>query len=292
MIIKFYLLIENQDEGNKMKVTKYCKNCLERLAEKTCRFSHAGENVLIECLKLIDEMFGLNTTPPSIANKIYSLIRERTGIMDPYEEKKDNEVYRAKKAYAAYFDLFYHDLEGVIKFSALGNSSDTFLDVEASFLNMDEIEFYGELEVIEDEINKQKRDVLILGDNVSDFLFDLKLIRFLEEKGKNVLYAVKEAPVQNDLCIKDVFKYQFDRLFNNIISTGTNKVGIEKADIKGKIKKIWEDDAIVIAKGMGNYETISEFKDGKKVIHIMKVKCPAVSEAISYPEGSYVAIVR
>jgi len=275
-----------------MKVTPYCKNCLKELAEKTCLLSNADKVVLLNCFMLIDELFCNDITPPAIANKIHKLIRENTGIADPYVEKKDREVSIAKKALIKLNDLFDFDLEGVLKFSALGNSTDTFLDAKIDFLDPSNMMFYTELDKIEKEIHREEKDVLILGDNVSDFLFDIKLIRFLEGMGKNVYYAVKEAPVQNDLCIIDVFKYQFDRIFSNIISTGTDRVGIDKKDLKGKIRELWERDVIVIAKGMGNYETISEFRDEKKVIHIMKIKCPAISEAVSYPEGSYVAIVR
>ncbi|MCX7966476.1 MAG: ARMT1-like domain-containing protein [Syntrophorhabdaceae bacterium] len=276
-----------------MKVTRHCKNCLMRLAENTCFLSHADKEVLYDCFRLIDETFDENVTPPYIANKIFSLIKEKTNVLDPYREKKDKELSIARKATQAYYDHFGKDLEGVLKFSALGNSTDTFLDtVESDFLKLHKIEFYAELEKIDEEINKQDRDVLFLGDNVFDFLFDMKLIRFLEDKGKKVFYAVKEAPIQNDLSMVDVFKYQFDRIFSNIISTGNDRVGIEKKDTRGRIKEFWDGDAIIIAKGMGNYETISEFKDGRKVIHIMKVKCSAVSEAISHPEGTYVALVR
>ncbi len=283
----FYLLNKSP-----MKVTPYCKNCLKALAEKTCYLSHAGKDVLLNCFMIIDELFGSDITPPAIANKIHMLIREKTGVADPYAEKKDKEVSIAKRAIMELDELFSFDLEDVLKFSALGNSTDTFLDAKTNFLDLSDIKFYAELDKIEKEIDREEKDVLILGDNVSDFLFDMKLIRFLENRGKNVYYAVKEAPVQNDLCMIDVFKYQFDKIFNNIISTGTNKVGIEKKDLKGKIMELWERDAVVIAKGMGNFETISEFRDGKKFIHIMKVKCPSISEAISFPEGSYVAIVR
>ncbi|MCX7966515.1 MAG: ARMT1-like domain-containing protein [Syntrophorhabdaceae bacterium] len=276
-----------------MKVTKYCKNCLRRLAENTCFLSHAEREVLWDCFRLIEETFDENVTPPYIANKIFGLIKEKTHVLDPYREKKDKELTIAKKVTEKYYNLFSKDLEGALKFSALGNSTDTFLDTtNGDFLKLQQIEFYTELDKIEEEIHKHDKDVLFLGDNVFDFLFDMKLIRFLEDKGKKVYYAVKESPIQNDLSIIDVFKYQFHRIFSNIISTGNDRVGLEKKDIKGRIKEFWDGDAVVIAKGMGNYETISEFKDGRKVIHIMKVKCPAVSEAISHPEGTYVAIVR
>lgn len=276
----------------KMKVTKYCKDCLIRIAEKTCLLSNGDRNLLNECFMVVEKLWNQGATPPAIANKIFKLIKDKTGVTDPYIEKKDKEVAIAKKTIEKLNHLFLDDLEGVLKFSAIGNSTDTFLESDTGIIDLDNISFYGDLNGIKKELMKTDRELLILGDNVSDFLFDIKLIHFLEKMGKEVFYAVKDAPVQNDLCMGDVFKYKFDKIFGNIISTGVDKVGIEKDDLKGKIKDIWEGNNTVIAKGMGNYETISEFNDGKTIIHIMKVKCHAVSEAISYPEGTYVAIVR
>jgi uncharacterized protein with ATP-grasp and redox domains len=68
-----------------------------------------------------------------------------------------------------------------------------------------------------------------------------------------------------------------------IISTGTGEVGINREQIRGVIKDLWEGGGAVIAKGMGNYETISQFDPGRSVIHIMKVKCSAVAEDVGYP---------
>ncbi len=97
--------------------------------------------------------------------------------------------------------------------------------------------------------------------------------------------------MQNDLSMVDVIKFNLRKMFDNIISTGTDEVGIRREDMKGKIKDLWEGDAVVIAKGMGNYETISEFHTERPVIYIMKVKCPTVGDAVNKKVGTYIAIL-
>jgi hypothetical protein len=80
------------------------------------------------------------------------------------------------------------------------------------------------------------------------------------------------------------------KTFDNIISSGTDEVGMRRDAMKGKIKDLWEnEDAAVIAKGMGNYETMSEYHGERSVIHIMKVKCPAVSRAVRQDIGTHIA---
>jgi len=275
-----------------MKVMEYCRDCLKGLADRTCRLSSGEVDLLNECHHIIDGLWHMGMTPPAIANRILYFIKDKTGIEDPYVDMKDRELSIAKDAMLALEGFFINDLEGVVEFSAIGNSTDIFPDTHGGFLDFDKIEFYGDLELIKEEMEKTGYEALILGDNIGDFLFDVKLIRYLEERGKKVYYAVKGHPVQNDLSLKDVVRYGFDKIFNNFVSTGTGKVGIEQDDMKGKIKELWEKDALVIAKGMGNYETISEFSGKRKVIHVMKIKCPAVSMDVSYPIGSYVAIIR
>ena len=65
---------------------------------------------------------------------------------------------------------------------------------------------------------------------------------------------------------------------------------MKKEDLRGTVKALWESDAVVIAKGMGNFETISGFHNERPVIYIMKAKCPAVAHAIGQDEGTYIAL--
>ena len=48
--------------------------------------------------------------------------------------------------------------------------------------------------------------------------------------------------------------------------------------------------ASIIAKGMGNYETISEFDRERPVVYVMNVKCSSVAEALGRRVGEYIAI--
>jgi damage-control phosphatase, subfamily I len=273
-----------------MKAIQYCVDCLGRLVEKTLQLSHGynNPNIHSHCRAIIDRLFKEGNSPPGIANELLKYIKNKTGVYDPYVFLKESELRKARKAFDQLADNFPDSLEGVIKLSALGNSLDFFTDDTCDF-NIKGFDFSGDMDKIENEIYTKGTDVLMLGDNVGDFIFDMPLVDFLESKGKSVYYAVKEHPVQNDLSMPDVLKYDFSKLFDNIISTETDEVGIRFEDMKGKVKDLWDADAIVVAKGMGNYETITEYHSERPVIHIMKLKCPAVAAAAGYKKGTYVA---
>jgi damage-control phosphatase, subfamily I len=273
-----------------MKAIKYCIDCLTGLAEKTLQLSSGYDrNSFSHCCAIIDKLFKERKSPPGIANKILKYIKNTSGVYDPYAFLKEKELSLAKRAFEQLADSFSDSLEDVIKLSALGNSLDFFTDDTSGF-SMKGFKFSGDMDKIENEIYNKGKDVLILGDNIGDFIFDMPLVDFLEDKGKRVYYAVKEHRVQNDLSMPDVLKFEFGKLFDNIISTRTSEVGIRLEEMTGKVKNLWETDtALVIVKGMGNYETISEYQLKRAVIHIMKIKCPAVANAAGHAQGTYMA---
>jgi damage-control phosphatase, subfamily I len=292
-----------------VKVRDACHTCLKGLAEKTILLSGGGDSLRQDCFGLIDESWSDGETPPGISNGLLRLIKERTGVYDPYVAAKENEFREAKRAVAQLGPRLPFTLRGVLTLAALGNSSDFFV---TDGYGEDRFHFEADMDIINDAIYIRDRDVLILGDNIGDFLFDVPMIKFLKGMGKSVYYAVKEDPVQNDLSMIDVERFAFKSVFGGIISTGTDEVGIKPEDMKGKVREIWESNATVIAKGMGNYETLSEYRrkdapetgqsgapskghSGRRscrpVIHIMKVKCPAVADDVHKEVGTYVATV-
>ena len=272
-----------------MKAIECCVECLKGLAEKTVRLSNGDEALLAGCYRIVEQQWNEGNTPPRIANRLLKKIKKATGHYDPYASLKAKELEEAKNAVVRLKDRFSSTLDMLIKLSALGNSMDFFTGHEREF-DAEGFRFFGNMDKIVEEIYIKGKDVLMLGDNVGDFLFDMALVKFLEGKGKRVHYAVKEHPVQNDLSMADAVRFGFTEMFDNIISSGTDEVGMRRDAMHGPIRDLWErDSTVVIAKGMGNYETMSEYRTERPVIHIMKVKCSAVGAAVGQQTGTYFA---
>lgn len=271
-----------------MEVRDCCLDCLKGLAAKTVRLSGGGEDLLEESWGLIEASWNQSATPPAIANRLLKVIRERTGCDDPYLAMKEEEIRLAVDAFSRVGPSFARTLEGVLQCSALGNSMDFF---QRGGYSLDGFVFRATMERIEREVSGRNGRALILGDNLGDLVFDGPLVAFLEETGKEVYYAVKERPVQNDLSMADVERFGMNALFPRIISSGTDEVGLRREDTRGPIREFWEGDGLIIAKGMGNYETITEFNRERPVIHVMKVKCAAVAEDVGHGQGTCIAIM-
>jgi len=272
-----------------MKVQEPCRACLEGLVRKTTALSGGDPGVLESSLSLLEDLFAPDATPPRIAGKLLAHIRRKTGVWDPYATLKYRE-YRDARAAVKELRADDGDLPGyLLRLSALGNSTDYFTGGA----------FTGKVPVLEGDVDRAAHtisaeggEVLMLGDNMGDFIFDLPLLRFLERGGRKVFYAVRERPAQNDLSMEDVRRLGLQGLHPRIISTGKANVGLPREDIAGEIERLWKGEGPVIAKGMGNFETISEFDGERQVVYIMKVKCPAVARSVGSDIGTYIAHVR
>ena len=271
-----------------MKIREHCYDCLVGLARQVVSLSGGNGAVLQNCRRIIDDLYATDRSPPEVANRFLRHIRETTGVTDPFAVMKAQEFERARLTAERFRGLFPSSLEGVLKFTALGNSLDFFVDTGYDVNNF---RFVADLAAIEEEVDRSNTNVLVLADNVGEFFFDLSLIRLLEDRGKRVYYAVKERPVQNDLSMPDVEQWNLRSLFGNIVSTGTDEVGMRREQLQGLVRDLWESDALVIAKGMGNYETISEFDGGRRLVHILKVKCESVAEALGRKVGEHTAFI-
>ncbi|MCX8021997.1 MAG: ARMT1-like domain-containing protein [Syntrophorhabdaceae bacterium] len=274
-----------------MKATPSCIDCLKRLAKTTIETSGGNPSLYGETSSIIHEMYEKRETPPEIANSILRYIRSKTGVSDPFIEKKKKELEDARTSFSHLKNLYRGSLEGAIRLSAIGNSMDHFI-LSGEDFGYDQIDFQMDMDKIAEAIYINGKDVLILGDNIGDYIFDTPLIIFLKERGKKVYYAVKGHPVQNDVSLKDIEVLGLPNDDRIIISNGCDEVGMKRERITGKIKELWESDSLVIAKGMGNYETISEYFGERPVIHILKVKCEPVGMDMGYKVGTYVAILR
>ena len=272
-----------------MKVKEPCRACLEGLIEKTVSLSAGGARVMSSSLALLDRLYTPDATPPAIANMLLDHIRRKTGVYDPYATIKYLEYKEALSFMRNLRDKRPVSLSDHIQLSALGNSTDFFTG--GSF-HPGSFVFEGDMERIENILISGEDEILMLGDNMGDLVFDQPLASFLEERGKTVFYAVKGSPVQNDVSLEDIARHDLGSVYSYILSTEKAHVGLSGEDITGPIERLWTGGGPVIAKGMGNFETIGEFDDERQVIYIMKVKCPAVAEAVQSWIGTYIARVR
>jgi uncharacterized protein with ATP-grasp and redox domains len=104
------------------------------------------------------------------------------------------------------------------------------------------------------EITKKLDSVLFLADNAGEIVFDTLLVEQLKNMGLKVTYVVKGGPVINDATMEDVELSNIDKLADEVITTGTDAVGLLKKEVSPEFLKIFDEAKLVFAKGMGYSE--------------------------------------
>jgi uncharacterized protein with ATP-grasp and redox domains len=129
-------------------------------------------------------------------------------------------------------------------------------------------------------------NVLYLTDNAGEVVFDLFVIDKLEDMGKNVVIGPKTAPILNDVTAEELRKMTY----RHLEPTGP-VVGLSLEEARPQLLELlWNQDWLVLAKGMGNFETMTEFDHKLKgrLIYVMRAKCEPVANKVDVPRGSLV----
>jgi len=279
-----------------MKASEECRPCLARLvrqaAEKATEDHGLRVKAIEEGLKLLDHEFSTDKTSIAVATLLHRTVRAVTGNPDPYRQMKETEVMMAKKLLRTTKSNPGRDLRSCLKFAVRGNAIDFFRDLKTIKEDLIRpVEFaIDDTEKLETMLEGVKA-ILYLADNAGEVFFDLPLVRRLHDFAP-VTYVVKESPVQNDITLADLERFGVSRELSRVITTGTDTPGVDMAIASAGFKAEFEAAGLVLAKGMGYWETLSELPAQGKVFYLLKAKCQPVARSLGVPLDSYVALLR
>jgi len=279
-----------------MKAQKECFLCLKNLINQAVCLATTHPKTKLQvkeqALKILNEHFSTNIIPTEISNRVHRLIKEITKNPDPYRERKDKEINLSKRLCKELSEKYSSDFRSSVMLSALGNGIDFFRDLNELKDDVKKnpkfaIDDIDKVEKVLKRINK----VLYLADNAGECFFDLPLVKKIREKC-NLIYVTKGSPIQNDLTIEDLKKAGIANQFGKTMTIGADTVGLDLSIISKEFEKELEVSDLIIAKGMGYYETLSELPRSGKIFHILKAKCIPIAMSLGVPLGSYIAMVR
>jgi hypothetical protein len=289
-----------------MKVEAECAACL--LARATAETYYATTNPALrfrtikEVMKLLNREFRPTTVPADIGTKRDRLIKQLTSNDDPYKrskkmsnekavkllpyarklvEKGHNQQERFKKAClcAVVGNILEFDIPGhCFTFRTLTKS---FRDAAKDLIVDDVDRAY--------ELAKKAKAVLYLADNAGEIVFDTLLVEQLKNMGLKVTYVVKGGPVINDATLEDVEPSGMNKLADNILTTGTDAVGLLKKEVSPEFLKVYGEAELIFAKGMGYAETLTEYKLTKPHFLLFRTKCNPVANYFCAPRNKNIA---
>jgi uncharacterized protein with ATP-grasp and redox domains len=276
-----------------MRVTMDCVSCMMRQTVDAARRAKADEGaqkrILIGACEILARGFNNDEMTVTISRDLTQLVVEETSVEDPYLEVKERHIKEALALYPRLKERVAKApdrLLAALKTAAAGNVLDIFIDVDVQAEDVEEIlnqDFaLSCLEEFRQQLDRSK-DVLILADNAGETVFDRILIEELGDK--NVIYAVKDSPIANDATLKDARDSGLEEVAT-LISAGCSTAGTFLDDCTEEFRRLFFEADLVISKGMGNYEAISE--SPRPVFFLLKAKCQPVADDIGVPLGELI----
>ena len=234
----------------------------------------------------------MNTTPPEIGMMVYKAIYQTADVDDPFKEIKEQCTAQLMSRYAEFkkqITRSKNPLYTALKLACFGNAIDFGANPDFDITQDLEDLFDKDFDVCEyDEFLsalKISSDILFIADNAGETVFDRLLI---EQLGKPVKYAVRSKPIINDATIEDAQNAGIDKVAQ-IITSGCDAPGTILKQCSEKFKQIFNASDMIISKGHGNYETLSEQK--RSIFFLLKIKCPVIARDIDIACGS-IALIK
>jgi len=275
-----------------MKSYLDCYPCFFMQAIKTSRMIASDEKKIWQILNevslsLPEIPFG--ATPPEIGREVYQIISKRTGIKDPYRKIKEKCTRQALSLYPEFKKLINSSedrLMTAVRLSIAGNIIDFGANFDfdlkkdvGTILSQDfSINHYREF----CEALDKARKILYLADNAGETVFDRLLI---EEINKPVIYVVRAHPIINDATREDALLAGIDKIAE-IVSSGCDAPGNILKFCSDKFLRVYRSADLIISKGQGNYEGLSD--EDRPIFFLLKAKCHVIACDIGIDKGSIV----
>lgn len=278
-----------------MKTALECIPCFVRQAAEAVEMSGcdaAGKERLLR--RLLREISAADwaVMPVLISLRVQRIVREETGCADPYRALKERMNRTALDLLPALADTVrqHSDArEAVVRLAIAGNlldaGSKTRLAPEelpkrvAAIWDMPLVGSAADLF----RAAEAARRILYLADNAGEIVFDRLLIEALPTE--KVTVAVRGAPTLNDATMEDARTAGITAVAR-VIDNGSDAPGTLLEECSEPFRRCFDDADLIIAKGQGNYETLSE--TNKHVFFLLTVKCPAIGAELGAAVGDLV----
>ena len=250
------------------------------------------EQVVRNILRLAADL-DMSQSPPAIGQQIHRVIRELVGMEDPYHKIKKLFNERALKLYSDLRKLIIRSEEPLataVRLAIAGNIIDfgvnsplEELDIGTAISESLTAEFHSaQLESFQDSVTKAE-EIFYLADNAGEIVFDRLLIEQLPYE--KVTVVVKGKPVINDATMKDAEVAGLTRIVE-VIDNGSDAPGTILESCSQYFRDRFARADLVIAKGQGNYETLSEVN--KNIFFILKAKCSVIARDLECEVGEMI----
>ena len=252
------------------------------------------EKVLRQSLGMWQTM-DLRQSPPAMAQKIHRFLREVTGVADPYYEVKQRynrlalemvpELRKTLAQSAAPFETAVRlAIAGnIIDFGVNSNIEESHVGetVRQSLTDPLDTQAVRQLQ----EAVAQARDILYLGDNAGEIVFDRLLIEQMPRE--KVTFVVRGEPILNDVLVEDAEMVGLTGMVE-VIDNGSDAPGTILDHCSDEFRRRFDEADLVIAKGQGNFESLNDAP--RSIYFLLRPKCAVLARHLGCEIGRLVVV--
>jgi len=252
--------------------------------------------------RLLSKEFKPTAVPAILGTKRDRIIKDITGNPDPYAKKKQISNQKAMAILPVAKKLVEKETSTESKFkkacmcSIVGNIIEfdipkhrfEFEDIEKLIQEAQEQLAIDELSEIF-SLAKKAKQILYLTDNAGEIAFDTLLVQELKRLGAHVTVAVKGKPIINDATMQDAEYVKMHEIADDVITNGTDTVGLILEECSERFLNLYGSVDLVVAKGMGYAETVTELNLTRPHALLFRTKCNPVARFFDTTKDKNVA---
>ena len=284
-----------------MKIHPDCRPCLLKQMETTAIAAGANEDTLRKVASAIalelDRVWDDHLSPPAVSTPLYQFAGRLCGVEDPFLAMKVRYTREALKLLPELEMLVQKSsdpFDTAVRISIAGNIIDFGTGEHGGDFDMEEtlakfLEkpfFLSDVSEMRERVS-EARTILYIGDNAGETVFDRPLLGLLGPD--RVVYAAKGRAIINDATVPDAILAGI-HLHARLISTGAGTPGTILEECSAPFQDHFDRADLVIAKGQGNFETLTELTADGRIFMLFTVKCPVAAQHLDASMGDMVVM--
>ena len=279
-----------------MKLSPECRSCLLTKVRSQAGYvisdAELIDRLVNRCAGIFDAGVAENAGAADAAGEIHRFCYAQVNDRDLYADIKVRDNERAKAVVEAVNPLV-STLHDTLIASVLGNAMDygvTGHDVAEDFTCFFREVFAHGLAIDDsDQFLPLAKRVVFFTDNCGEVIFDMLFLRQLKKAGAKVTVVVKDRPMLNDVTMKEAEEVGLAEVADALYTGGGGALlGTHPPAFPPEVAAAVEDATLLIAKGLANYESMTEYVFTKPVAYLMMIKCDAVGRDLSQRSGRQV----
>jgi uncharacterized protein with ATP-grasp and redox domains len=287
-----------------LKIWPDCIPCIMRMSLNTARTVMKTD---AEIKSFMDQLLQLSyfrendwdVTSPEIIRDVWLMLHQISGTQDPLQKMKKEQNDAARKVYPFAKDHVLKSsdpLGEAVKFAIAGNSIDI-MKGKIKTPTREAINALHQSALKPKDMNilrkriQQAKKIVYISDNCGEIFFDKLLVEtYKTDRDADTTFITRALPVLNDATLSDAMSAGMDKVAR-VIGNGISEPfpGTTLSKLSPAAQKCIDEADLVISKGGGNYDTLTEEITLKgKISFLFEAKCEPYSIIYKVPLGNLI----